>query len=72
MSSLSDDSWIELAESNVDTWRDHIFFGIWLALFRVWLLFSASGFMGDTLAAMVNVKTMQIPWGIRVGSTDPE
>ena len=41
--------------------------GIWLALFMVWLLFSASGFMGDTLAARVNVKTMQIPWGMRVG-----
>ena len=38
--------------------------GIWLALFRVWLLCSASGFMvmGGTLAARVNVKTMQIPY----------
>ena len=26
MSSLSDDSWIELAESNVDNWRDQFFF----------------------------------------------
>ena len=25
MSSLSDDSWIELAESNVDNWRDQYF-----------------------------------------------
>ena len=29
--------------------------GILLALFMVWLLFSASGFMGGTLAARVNV-----------------
>ena len=29
--------------------------GVWLALFRAWLLFSASGFIGGTLAARVNV-----------------
>ena len=34
--------------------------GIWLALFMVWLLFSASGFMGGTLAARVNVLILLI------------
>ena len=34
--------------------------GILLALFMVWLLFSASGFMGGTLAARVNVLILMV------------
>ena len=34
--------------------------GIWLALFVVWLLFSASGFIGGTLAARVNVLILMV------------
>ena len=39
-----------------------IFFqrGIWLAFFRVWLIFNASGFMGDTLAARVSVLILMV------------
>ena len=39
-----------------------IFFdgGILLALFMVWLIFSASGFMGGTLAARVNVLILMV------------
>ena len=55
-------SGMESLAMNKDKGIRSIFFdgGIWLALFMVWLLFSASGFMGGTLAARVTVLILMV------------